>query len=258
MIICQTLSYTVGSKQILRNIDLRLDAGKVHVLLGANGAGKSTLLKCLSKDLQPSNGQIVWQGQPLEALSFEFLAQQRAVLSQKVQLNFGFKVAEVIQLGLAVNSPQKQPGLVKIARFFDLEHLLNQNYLTLSGGEQQRTQLARVVAQLGEMTAENLQGKWLLLDEWNTGLDLKHLQTIQLVLQDYVALGLGVLMVVHDLNLAVRLADQCHLLKAGSLVASGSPKTVLTPKLLAEVFGVQAKWLSVLDEDVTVQWIYVD
>lgn len=241
MIQCHQLRVQIVDKVLLDNIDVSLQSGKIHAFLGANGAGKSTLLKCMSKDLSPSSGEVIWQGKSLKALSFQSLAQNRAVLLQQVHLNFGFRVSQVIQLGLAVKTPQKQPGLVEIARLFDLETLLEQNYLTLSGGEQQRTQLARVFAQLGQATQENLTGKWLLLDEWTTGLDLQHLQSIRQVIRHYVDLGLGVIMVVHDLNLANQMADECHLLKEGRLCFSGKTSEVLTTAHIEVVYGVKTQ-----------------
>lgn len=239
MIECHGLSVKVGTKTLLDNIALSLQPGKVHALLGANGAGKTTLLKCLSKDMVPSSGKIFWQGKDLQELSFETLAQQRAVLAQQIQLDFGFTVAEVIQLGFNLKHAQKSPGLVIFAKLFDLENQLNQNYLTLSGGEQQRAQLARVFAQLGETTVENLTGKWLLLDEWTTGLDLQHLTCLRHLIEHYVELGLSVVMVLHDVNLAAQMADECHLLQQSRLYVSGVTSKVLTVKNLNAVYGVK-------------------
>lgn len=236
MIKLDKLTFQVEGKVLLSAISTQFSSGKIHTLLGPNGAGKSTLLSCLTKDLTSYQGQIIFENRDLTQWNYADLAGQRGVLAQQHQVSFAFTVAQIIALGLqAAGHQADEPKIQAIANTFDLEALLSRSYLTLSGGEQQRTQLARVFAQLGH---EDLSEKWLFLDEWTQSLDLKHIQRIGHLIQDLVKKGLSVVMVLHDLNLAWSLSDECYLMKAGQLVFSGPPDSVLTAEHIREVFDV--------------------
>jgi iron complex transport system ATP-binding protein len=244
-IICQTrsLSFSVGGKTLLDSVSVGFPQGNISAILGANGAGKSTLLRLLTAELTPSEGEIKFKSRPLAEWNLSQLATVRSVLSQSPQLAFPFTVEEVVMLGLEV-AQEAYPSWPKADKNVHLKHLLqrfdlwekrHQNYLTLSGGEQQRTQLARVWAQIHpQKIAESV----LFLDEWSEGLDLKHQAEVSGALKAFCAQGGSVVMVLHDLNLVARTADFAVAMQQGSLTHQGTIDEILTAEILSETYGV--------------------
>ncbi len=229
------LTLSKGVATLLKNISAKFEPGKIHVILGPNGAGKSSLIKCLSKDEAAYQGKILCEIEDLSHLSFQKLALRRAVLNQSNQIPFALTVKQILILGLQVQSANHQVDLDTLMTQFDLTQLQNHSYLTLSGGEQQRVQLARVIAQLGQAP---LSHQWLLLDEWTTGLDLKHIQKVSQYFKQLVEQGIGIIMVLHDLNLANQIADQVYLMKQGELLFHGAREAVLTVGNLESIYDV--------------------
>lgn len=229
------LTLSKGSATLLDNISAQFESGKIHAILGPNGAGKSSLIKCLSKDEASYQGKILWEQEDLSHLSFQKLALKRAVLNQSNQIPFALTVKQILILGQEIQPANHQINLDTLMAQFDLIKLQEHSYLTLSGGEQQRVQLARVVAQLGQNPQSH---QWLLLDEWTTGLDLKHIQKISQYFKQLVAQGVGIIMVLHDLNLANQIADQVTLMKQGELLFHGNRENILTADNLASIYDV--------------------
>lgn len=256
MISLQQLSYQVGHKHLLQPISVQFESGQIHALMGANGAGKTTLLKCLAQDHPIAPGLVVWQGQDLTAWSAEKMAQTRAVLSQNQSLNFSFSVGQIVMMGLSQNATllpnQYATAFDALMAVFDLSALQARDYLTLSGGEQQRCQFARVLAQIYRLDGQYA-GYWLLLDEWTNGLDLHHQQKLAGHLRQWRQQGMGIIMVAHDLNLVLQLADYGYLLKQGELVDFAPPNELLTPEKLLPVFDVEVLRLSQNNH----QWLQV-
>ncbi len=235
----KNLGFTIAGRQLLNQVNLHLVPAQVTAIIGTNGAGKSTLLHHLTGEVSPTVGEVVFQGKPLSAWSIEALAQKRAVLAQSVNLNFPLSVVEVIELGLEVvggDAAFRQQRLAALLQWFDLQDLQHQNYLTLSGGEQQRVQLARVFAQLHP---ERLAESWLLLDEWSEGLDLRHQKQVGQLLRQHAEAGVGVLMILHDLNLVSQWADSVVGLKQGEVVFHAPIEAALQAERLSELFGVE-------------------
>lgn len=239
---CQNLTYQVQSSILLEEVNSTFNSGDISVILGKNGAGKSTWLSLLSKELTPSSGQILLQDTPLDSCSFAELALQRAVLPQLQNMVFSLKVQQLVKLGAEVQQQPSQADLITQAamQVCDIEHLAERDVVTLSGGEQKRVQLARVLAQIWPLeplrTNQNnaFAGKWLFLDEWTSGLDLHHQQLLASYFKRWAQQGLGVVMVLHDLNLTSQLADKVKILKAGKLVSEGDTKEVLTPENIVQ------------------------
>lgn len=236
--------FSIRSKTLVGQCSLALKPGRVTVIIGPNGAGKSTLLKLMSGELKPTAGVVESLGEPVARIPVWRLACRRAVMAQAARLNFPFVVHEVVRLGIegvGRSYPQaEQDMLVKTAlEQADVLALAARDYQSLSGGEQQRVQFARVLCQLqAGRSVEPLQA--LLLDEPIASLDLCH----QLGLMNAAkALAQGqqvaVLAVLHDLNLAAHYADELIAMDRGRIVARGAPAEVLTPELLLEVFGVE-------------------
>ncbi|UOR06303.1 heme ABC transporter ATP-binding protein [Hymenobacter aerilatus] len=224
----QNISYHIGRKTLLQQVSFCARPGELMVILGANGAGKSTLLRLLSGDLLPSGGSIFFQGQPLMSQSPGELAQQRAVLTQQHALALAFSVEELVMMGryprFGGQPSARDYHVVETAlAMVGMTSMAQRSYPTLSGGEQQRVQLARVLAQVWEADPG-----YLLLDEPLTGLDLHHQHRTLAVARELVSKGFGVVAVLHDLNLAAQFADQVLLLHQGQPLAYGPPAQVLT------------------------------
>ena len=226
-----TIGLQRGQRQLLSGISLRLSAGEMVALIGPNGAGKSTLMRVLSGFIPPDRGECRLKGKALSEWDGQQLARQRAVMRQQSALTFSLTARQVISLGRAAWSRHHQDEIVsEVAGLTGCDELLDRSYLQLSGGEQQRVQLARVLAQLwrdGEP-----QG-CLFLDEPTSALDLYHQQHILRLLHRLTRQGkLMVCCVLHDLNQASLWADRLLLLHQGSLVAEGTPQQVLESELL--------------------------
>lgn len=227
-----------GGRRILQDVSLAAMPGRVTVLVGPNGAGKSTLLGVLSGRIAPDAGSATLDGVALSRWLPRDLARRRAMLSQRVTLEFGFSVEEVVGLGRSPHAPRpdRDEQIVDAAlRSAHAWSLRGRRYTALSGGEQQRVQLARVLAQVWEGERA---GSWLLLDEPEAGLDIAHQHFILRRARECAARGFGVIAVLHDLNLAARYADEIVVLAEGSLRASGTPADALDAEMLSTVYGI--------------------
>lgn len=239
----ENLTYQTGRKTLLQQVSFRARPGELLAVVGANGAGKSTLLRLLSGDLAPTHGTVHFDGQPLAQWPAPALAKRRAVLTQQHTLALAFPVAELVMMGRYPHF-QGQPSahdhwIVDAAlRTVELCGLAGRSYPTLSGGEQQRAQLARVLAQVWEA-----QPGFLLLDEPLTGLDLHHQHHTLDIARDLVLRGFGVIAVLHDLNLAAQYADRILLLAQGQPVAYGAPAQVLSCENIHRGFQIDVQLL---------------
>jgi len=213
----------------LRDVSLRLGPGRLVGLVGPNGSGKSTLLQALA-GLLPAEGEVAWNGQPLAGIPIFDRARQLAWVPQEVRFEFGFSVRSVVAQGRYAHGDDGAGVDEALARM-DLTALAERPVNRLSGGERHRVLLARALA-----TDAPIQ----VWDEPLAALDVRHaLQTLALA-HERRATGGTVVMSLHDLRLAHRL-DEVVVLHEGVLVAHGAPADVLTPTLLREVFGVQAR-----------------
>lgn len=239
----QNLSYHAGRRPLLRDVSVQARPGELLAVVGANGAGKSTLLRLLSGDLAPSAGVVRFGGRALGDIPAAELARRRAVLTQQHTLSLAFRVRELVLMGRypyfrGQPTAHDQSVVEQALQLVGLTRLAERSYPTLSGGEQQRAQLARVLAQVWE--AEK---GFLLLDEPLTGLDLNHQHHTLEVARALVQRGFGVVAVLHDLNLAAQYADQLLLLRQGQVVAAGRPAEVLTPAHIRHAFDVDVALL---------------
>lgn len=234
-----------GGREVLHGVDLHVEAGEVVVLAGPNGAGKSTLLAAATGDVPLAAGEVVMDGRPIVGRDPGELARLRAVVRQGTRVSAAMTVRDVVLLGRTphgdVDGPVGREAAGRALRAAGVAHLADRPVPNLSGGEAQRVHLARALAQIG---AEALAGRpargALLLDEPVAALDLaRRLEALDR-LREVARAGLAVLAVLHDLDLAARAADRLVVLDRGVVVASGAPSAVLTPPLLARVFGVRA------------------
>ncbi len=228
----------VGQTLLLRGIDLTLAPGELLVVLGRNGAGKSTLFKHLTGERKSPRGEVRVFGEPLERLSPSALALRRAGVAQSTHLQFASSALEVVLLGRIPHQRHRPESRedVRIARDCLARVGLGgheaRDYLTLSGGEQQRVHLARALAQLHGGEGSRL----LLLDEPTSNLDVAHQhQTLRLA-RELTGEGVAALLILHDLNLAAQYADKILLLAERQALALGPPRDVLTTELLGRAF----------------------
>lgn len=240
----ERVSLSIRGKAILDRVDLELPPGKVVAVVGPNGAGKSTLLKVLSGEVRPNSGVVELDGRPIAGVRPAELAAHRAVLPQAVEVVFPYRVSEIVSLGLpAVLAAERGEAILRRALdAVEMRSFAVRIYRTLSGGEKQRVQLARVLAQIWSRG-----GTYLLLDEPTASLDLAHQLLILQIAREHAGDGGGVLMVLHDLNLACMAADEVVALKDGRRIAAGPPREVMTDRLVAQLYGVEARVRGVPD-----------
>lgn len=238
MLKAEKVHYSIGSVNILRDVSVTVSPGEVVALCGPNGAGKSTLLSILSGEQLPNQGSVSFHQQGLTDWSPSLLAQHRAKLSQESQLTFSFRVSEVVDMGrFPHDTPTEDPAIVlKCMEQVGIVELKDRYYTSLSGGEKQRVHMARVLAQLSSSTDA---AKILLLDEPTSALDLMH-QEIALEIAHSLsrAQELGVVVVLHDLNLAAAWSDRILMMKDGEIRHSGSPAQVLNETVLRDIYGI--------------------
>lgn len=240
-----------GASVLLQGVRLRLAPGEVGAILGPNGAGKSTLLSVLAGLRAPDTGRVTLNGLPVTPSQVHQLARHRAVLPQETAVAFDFRVQEVVELGRYPHHHQpskNESAIVQAAmQATGVATMAGRSIASLSGGERARAQLARVMAQIWEHSADGA-SRWLLLDEPTAALDLRHqhetLGTVQRWAREQ---GVGVLAVLHDPNLALRYADRVWVLDGGVLQASGHPARVLRPALVQRVWQVQASTVRAAD-----------
>ncbi len=240
----RTAIFCRGARPVLKDISLSLSPGECVAIVGPNGAGKSSLLKLFSGDLRPESGEIILDGLPLTASNRRDLARRRAVLPQQSELLFPFPVHDVVLMGRAphheeIETAEDERIAEEAMQATDVLEFRDRPYDQLSGGERQRVQLARVLAQV--WPEPGARGGFLLLDEPTSSLDLSHQHAFLQTARRFTRAGLGVLVVLHDLNLAMQYADRVMVLYHGHGVACDVPEKALVPELIREVFQIEVQ-----------------
>lgn len=239
MIRAENISVRIGGAELLKQVDVTFQPGKLNLIIGANGAGKSTLIKALSGQLQPTAGRVVLGDHDMHTFTMRSLAKRRAVLSQHVEIPFPLTSREVVMMGRHphfVGRPGSHDwqAVDEAMGMFDVTSFSDRQYQTLSGGEKQRVNFARVMAQIWYAGKEP---RILLLDEPLTFLDVHFQFEFMHQVKKLLSAGdLTVVGVLHDLNLAARFADHIVLLHKGGMLAQGSREMVLTKELLKTAF----------------------
>ena len=248
MIRGRELTVELGGRPIISDVTIDVIPGEFVAVVGSNGAGKSTLLRALSGDLGVSTGSVELVGRPLGDWPAIERALRLAVLPQSSSLSFGLTVREIVALGClpmagrvsgAVQAKVVEDAMAKA----EVGAFAERNYLTLSGGEKLRTHLARAMAQILEPT--HADPRVLLLDEPTSSLDLRHQMRVLEIVREFTNSGVGILAILHDLNLASRFADRVFVMHEGCVVASGAPQEVFEPGLLRSAFGIEATLVNV-------------
>ncbi|SUO93231.1 ATP-binding cassette domain-containing protein [Suttonella ornithocola] len=223
------LHITKQQKTLLHIPHCTFTTAQHTAIIGPNGAGKSTLLTALAGGNRQSDPAIFYQHQPLSQFNTQTLAQKRAVLNQHHNIAFPISVENLIALGrepyrYTDNAKHNTSVINHLITQFQLEPYRHRNAQTLSGGEQHRAQIARVLAQLLPNLDSTLEGKWLLLDEPTNHLDLRHQHQLMHSLKTLTAKGLTIISVLHDPALALNHAHQICLLKNGNYYNSYPPQ----------------------------------
>ncbi|MDG0810252.1 ABC transporter ATP-binding protein [Cohnella rhizosphaerae] len=230
------LSVSLGRADIVSDLSLKVHGKQFVGLIGPNGCGKSTLLKSIYKVIKPDRGEVTLANTDLIKSPPKKIAQMMGVVGQFNDLSFDFAVREMVLMG---RTPHKRMldadnaadlALVEQAlRQVGMERYADRSYLSLSGGEKQRVILARALAQ---------EPKFLVLDEPTNHLDIKYqLQILNIVKR----LDIGVLAALHDLSLAAKYCDYLYVVKQGRIAAEGTPREVITRRVIADVFEVECE-----------------
>ena len=238
MISATGITVAIGGTTIIRDVSLTARQGSITAIIGPNGSGKTTLLRALTGELA-SRGRVEINGHDLRSLRAWQLAAMRAVLPQSTTLSFPFTVREIVRLGMlggrSGETAEADTVIERALARVDLAGFAGRFYQELSGGEQQRVQLARVLCQVWEPVLDGVP-RFLFLDEPVSSLDVRHQLVIMNIARDFARRGGGVVAILHDLNLTGMFADEVAVMHRGRLAAFGAPDAVLRNELLEDVF----------------------
>ncbi len=235
MLVANNINKKINHLQILENISLEINPGEFKSIIGPNGAGKSTLLKILTGE-SSYQGDIQFHDKPLSAYKAKEISLLRAVLPQYTSVNFPFTVHQMISLGRTVYNEKKKTSdsiVDHILTKIGFKHFSDRNYLTLSGGEKQKVQLARVLAQIW---GNDDIPKLIMLDEPTSNLDIAQQHQLMGLVKEICHQNIAVLAIIHDLNLAAQYSDNLVFLKNGSIVDQGPMSSVFTKTNIEATF----------------------
>jgi iron complex transport system ATP-binding protein len=245
MVELRGVSYRAGGTGILHDVSLAFRPGRFNVILGPNGAGKSTLLKLATGLLKPSAGDVRYGNRSAHEIGVAELAKERAVLSQHVELAFPLSVQEVVMMGryphyATVPAARDREIVDRALDLVEMAPLRRRSYPTLSGGEQQKVQLARVLAQIWNDPGATGE-KYLFLDEPTSNLDVYYELHLLDVARDLLGANCTVVAILHDLNVALRYGDAFFVLERGALAQEADRAEDISGELIERVFRVRAR-----------------
>jgi iron complex transport system ATP-binding protein len=238
-LIADNLSLGYGDRVIVDNLDLEVKTGVITTVIGPNGCGKSTLLRALGRLLKPRHGSVLLDGKAIGSMRTKDVARTLGMLPQAPVAPEGLTVADLVARGRHPHqswirqwSSDDEGEVAEALALTGVSDLADRPVDQLSGGQRQRAWISMALAQGTDI---------LLLDEPTTYLDLAHsIEVLDLVDRMHEELGRTVVMVLHDLNLAIRYSDQLIVMRDGTIVAAGAPKDIISAELLLEVFGLEA------------------
>ncbi|GCE38408.1 ABC-type Fe3+-siderophore transport system, ATPase component [Rhodococcus wratislaviensis] len=238
-LIADNLSLGYGDRVIVDHLNLEVRTGVITTVIGPNGCGKSTLLRALGRLLKPRNGSVLLDGKAIGSMRTKDVARTLGMLPQAPVAPEGLTVADLVARGrhphqswLRQWSSDDEGEVAEALALTGVSDLADRPVDQLSGGQRQRAWISMALAQGTDI---------LLLDEPTTYLDLAHsVEVLDLVDRMHEELGRTVVMVLHDLNLAIRYSDQLIVMRDGTVVASGAPKDIISAELLLAVFGLEA------------------
>jgi iron complex transport system ATP-binding protein len=231
----ENLSFSYGSREVLRGVSFTLEPATCLGLVGPNGCGKSTLIKCLNRILVPK-GQVRLDGREMRSLGSVEIALCMSYVPQATTVGMAITVFDFLLMGRRPHvrwsvSDHDVEMVTKAIQLLGLQDLAFRKTTQISGGERQKVLIARALAQEPSI---------LLLDEPTSSLDLRHqMEVMELVRTLARERGMGVFMALHDLNLAARYCDKIVMLKDGSIVGEGTPSELLVPSIIQSVYGIE-------------------
>lgn len=252
MVELRGVSYRAGSARILDDVSVQFQPGRFNVVLGPNGAGKTTLLRIATGLATPTGGDVLYDNRPVDSFDRAELARTRAVLSQHVDLAFPLPTTDVVMMGRyphyeRVATARDRDIVRRALDIVGMTEKAEQPYPTLSGGEQQKVNLARVLAQIWNFdepaAGERRPHRYLFLDEPTSSLDVHyqlHLLDVAKSLLDY---GCTIIAILHDLNVALEYGDHFVLLDAGRVAVEADSADAIQREDLERIFRVRARRL---------------
>jgi iron complex transport system ATP-binding protein len=240
MLKIEDVSCIINGRVIVKDVTFTVRPGELVAILGANGAGKSTLMRMMSGERMPDKGEIRLDDKLLGQYDRQQIAMRKATLTQHNNMTMDFLCQEIVMMGRYPyhnNRPTQHDSdiVAEAMEACGVSHLEERSYPTLSGGEQQRIQLARTLAQLWDQP-----GGLILLDEPLGGLDILYQQQTLAIMKAFAQKGFMIVAVLHEINLAAQYASRMILMKNGRRWCDGTPCEVLTPLNIYSVFSIQA------------------
>lgn len=240
MLEARSLTYQVENRALLQDFSMQFEAGKIYALVGHNGSGKSTLLKLLAKQQAHQRGDVLIDGQSVTRWSDKNFAKHVAYLPQTIPTSDMLTSKEVVSFGrypwhglLGRLSQQDHKCINEAMQLTHTDKFGDRRVDSLSGGERQRVWLAMLLAQ---------KSRFLLLDEPLSALDIGHqVDVLTLIKRLSVELGIGVIIVIHDINLAARFCDHIIALHQGQTIVNGETKAVFTESVLSQIYNVNMR-----------------
>lgn len=233
------LTFSYGTNEVIKGLDLSIKQGKVTTLIGANGCGKSTLFNLITKNLRPNSGEIRLEGKDISQVKLKDFARQVAIVHQYNTAPADISVEKLVAFGRTPyhgfgspsNSEEDEEKIKRALEITNTEKLKDKAVAQLSGGQKQRVWIAMALAQ---------DTKILFLDEPTTYLDIRYqLQILKLVRKLNEEYGMTVIMVLHDINQSLYYSDEIVAMKDGRITAQGKPEEIITSKLIKNVYDVE-------------------
>lgn len=231
-----------NGREILKNVSFTANTGEILGIIGPNGAGKTTLLGAISGSDKEFTGTVEYNSKNINDFSHKELAKVRSVVSQKVTFNLPMKPIEIALMGRhpygGENNLQDYEIAQKAIELAECGDFAERNYLTLSGGEQQRVQIARSLAQVA---FESNGKRYLLLDEPTSSLDIGKAFRLMTILKSVLNENLGIIWIVHDINLAIKFTDKLLLLNRGEVFGFGKTQEIATEEAISKLYQLPLK-----------------
>lgn len=247
MIKINNLSWKYEDIEILKNINIEIEKGKFHTILGQNGSGKTTFIKNIVGLLENKASEIYIDGKNLRDYTKKEISRKISLVSQQEELNFNFTVEEVVSMGrnpyiefLKTETEKDRDIIKKALEVTNTEYLKNRYITELSGGEKQRVILARAIAQDTEI---------LILDEPTSNIDIKNqVELLDTIKKLQLEKKITIIAVFHDINIGIRYSDNIIFLKNGSVYKSGSTIDIITEENIKEVYDIEMEIIKVDDK----------
>ena len=233
------LTFSYGTNEVIKGLDLSIKQGRVTTLIGANGCGKSTLFNLITKNLRPNSGEICLEGKDISQVKLKDFAKQVAIVHQYNTAPADISVEKLVSFGRTpyhgfgslATTEEDEEKIKRALEITNTEKIKDKAVAQLSGGQKQRVWIAMALAQ---------DTKILFLDEPTTYLDIRYqLQILKLVRKLNEEYGMTVIMVLHDINQSLYYSDEIVAMKDGRITAQGKPEEIITSELIKNVYDVE-------------------